>query len=169
MDATAHAQPHAISLYDLPPEVLEHIGRFIAVRPRDAAAARASSNRLFGHLDVARCAAEWGAVHTYRLIKADPPLAVIETALSLRPNPLYRRLLKAAASTGRVDVLKALVARLKVRFAHRSSPFHSMQPPRTERKRPKVPSFVRVHATRRTRSFQNFFFFENAIDGHRPR
>jgi hypothetical protein len=107
-------ESRATSLYDLPPELIAAIAGALRNDPASLAAARIASPRLFRAVDPNGCAAEWGAVHTYRLVKANPPLSVLQRALSLRQAPLYRRLLKATASCGRIDILCLLLQRAEV-------------------------------------------------------
>jgi hypothetical protein len=107
---------------------VEHIATFIGPRIRDLAAAYIASPRLFGSARPRERAIEWGAVHTYRLIKADPPFEIFAEALERRdPATLYRRLIKPAARRGRVDILRALHGPLMVRPRVFFFPLHFLE------------------------------------------
>jgi hypothetical protein len=98
------------SICSMPNELLCRVVQRIGSHPRDLAAAYIASPSLF-HVDMRSVVVEWGAVHTYGLIKAGAPLDIVDAAVRKRNDPLYRRIIKAAAAGGRVEVMRYLLDR----------------------------------------------------------
>jgi hypothetical protein len=102
------------SIHIMPPEMRCMIMNFVGPSLRDLAAAYIASPLLF-FVDLRSLIVPWGAVHTYRLIKAGAPLDVVQAVVRERKDPLYRRIIKAAAYGGRLDVLRYLLDHGEVR------------------------------------------------------